>query len=479
MCISFSNGKPKSTVFKDTKHKFQLGQYYSNWSPYSPYNFFPEDIDMRHTTHIYYSFISIDSKTGNVYYQDIEADTKLKTKEIKENGLIIEFNQMRHNKNDYFETKDAPIRDHVFPDFNPYDYSMKKQKNFKLIMSIGGWSQKNNFSNLSKKAEHLNNFIDSCINLVLSNGFDGIDIDWEYPTKKKDIDTYIEIFKRLRARFDKLEQEIFFSNKQKKNRKEKWFYLSTAIPCGKEVLSKLDLQKIEPFVDCFNLMGYDLSGEWSEYTAYHSNLFDDPNNKDSSSVDSVVKYMLNDLKLPSQKIILGMPLYGRSFTNVKIQNSKIIGVPFKGVDNDFDRDSPGIWPYSAIFDLKYTSYYDAKLVAAYVYNEKKKHLIVFDDYNCIEKKAEYIKKMNLGGGFFWEANGERTAKFPERILPHFSDFSCLSFDKHIESIWNQDEMLNYFTNLLQNRASSQNNDILSKQAKKVYNIIKQKKIKQK
>ncbi|OBA27809.1 glycoside hydrolase, partial [Hanseniaspora valbyensis NRRL Y-1626] len=348
--------------------------------------FFPKDIDMRHTTHIYYSFISIDSKTGNVYLQDIEADTKLKTEEMKEN--------------------DVPIMDHVFPDFNPYDYSLKEQKKFKLIMSIGGWSQKNNFSNLSKKTEHLNNFIDSCINLVLSNGFDGIDIDWEYPTKKKDIDTYIEIFKRLRARFDKLEQEIF-SNKQKKIKKEKWFYLSTAIPCDEEVLSKLDLKKIEPFVDCFNLMGYDLSGEWSEYTAYHSNLFDDPNNKDSSSVDSVVKYMLYDLKLSSQKIILGMPLYGRSFTNVKIQNSKIIGVPFKGVDNDFDKDSPGIWPYSAIFDLKYTFYYDEKLVAAYVYNEKKKHLIVFDDYNCIGKKAEYIKKMNLGGGFFWEANGER------------------------------------------------------------------------
>ncbi|XBW36794.1 hypothetical protein QEN19_002371 [Hanseniaspora menglaensis] len=461
MCFSFVNGKPKSGISSDSLCNLQMGQYYSNWSPYAPHNFFPSDIDMRHTTHIYYSFISINEKNGSVYLQDNQADINMQTAKMNDYGLIMQFNHMRRN-NDYFNTKDMPIKNNAIPDFNPASYSLTNQKNFKLIMSIGGWSQNKSFLVLSKDPKYMDNFIKSCIDLVISNGFDGIDIDWEYPTKHIEVQTYTEIFKRLRHEFDELEKEIFGKDKTKN-----WFHLSSAIPCDKDILKKMNLKEIEPFIDNWNLMAYDLSGEWSEETGFHSNLFQS-DDKNGLSIDSVVQYLLKNLKLRSNKIILGIPLYGRSFTNVKAIKSKVIGVPFKGVDSDFDKDSPGIWPYHAIFDLNYNAYYDQNLVAAYVYNSKKKHLIVFDDFHCLKRKAKYITEMKLGGAFFWEANGERVSKFQERILPYFSDYNCLAFDKKSTSIWNTKELLNYFKKI----DISKYNHILSKQHQKVYEIMK-------
>lgn len=470
--ISYSNLLPEMCIpsFKqsqgpldqDISKPLQFGQYYSNWSPYPPNKFLPQDIDMRHTTHIYYSFIAIDQKTGMVYLQDKETDVKFKTKGKNDSGLIMLFNHMRHN-NDYFENKAKDLKANK----NTHNDSLDNQKNFKLIMSVGGWSQKDAFKNLSNKKEHLDNFIDSCIVLVLANGFDGIDIDWEFPQGKNEIKTYVDIFKRLRNRLDKMESEIF-----SKYNSTRLFSLSAAIPCDKDELAKLDLKEIEKFVEHFNLMAYDLAGEWSSKTAYHSNLFSDRNNKANLNINSAVTYMVKELKVPSKKVILGMPLYGRSFTNVIPNAEQVIGVPFKGVGSGFDSSSPGIWPYHAIVDLKYKAYYDKELVSAYVYNAKKRHLIVFDDHHCIRRKAEYIREMGLGGGFFWEANGERHGRFNERLLPHFSDYSCLSFDKTAESVWNTKEMLSYYDTYLQNKVFTADNNVLALQAEKTLSIMK-------
>lgn len=465
MCIPAFK-QSQELLNEDTSETFQFGQYYSNWSPYSPNNFLPQDIDMRYTTHIYYSFIAIDEKTGMVYLEDKETDINFKTEEKNDCGLIMQLNHMRRN-NDYFKNKVMPFKANEYKHTDFHKHLLENQKNFKLIMSVGGWSQKDAFKNLSNKKDHLDNFINSCIDLVLANGFDGIDIDWEFPKGKNEIKAYVDIFKRLRDRFERIEIEIFNLHNSIRS-----FSLSAAIPCNKDTLKTLNLKEVDKFIDYFNLMAYDLAGEWSSKTAYHSNLFFDINNKDNLNINSAVTYMLKELRLPSKKIILGMPLYGRSFTNVTPNAEHVIGVPFKGVGSGFDSSSPGIWPYHAIVDLKYEAYYDKKLVAAYVYNAKKKHLIVFDDHHCIRRKAEYIKEMGLGGGFFWEANGERHNRFNERLLPHFSDYSCLSFNKTSDTIWNTKEMLNYYDKYVHNIVVLANNNELAHQAKKTLSIMK-------
>ena len=79
----------KSIINKDyTEQKnnalkpLQFGQYYSNWSPYKPYEFTPHDIDLKQTTHVYYSFIGIDKKTCRLYLMDKFSDTEFTNKKL-------------------------------------------------------------------------------------------------------------------------------------------------------------------------------------------------------------------------------------------------------------------------------------------------------------------------------------------------------------------------------------------------------------
>lgn len=53
------------------------------------------------------------------------------------------------------------------------------------------------------------NFINSIIDLILEYGFDGMDLDWEYPAQRDstngeaDIDNFSTLLKEIRTEFDK------------------------------------------------------------------------------------------------------------------------------------------------------------------------------------------------------------------------------------------------------------------------------------
>lgn len=428
------------------KKPLQFGQYYSNWSPYKPYEFTPSEMDLRQTTHVYYSFIGIDKKTCRLYLMDKFSDTEIINRKLgkkhKSQGSIMEFNSLRHDTNDniHLLTQNLPEESDYLNELG------QKSHSFKLVMSIGGWSQAESFHKLAHSSECLNTFVESCVDMMIANGFDGVDIDWEYPKNKKEYLAYATIFKKLREAFDGLEQQIFEKNY---NKNKRWFHLSTAIPCDIDILKELYLKEIEPFVDGFNLMAYDLSGEWSQKTAYQSNLYSyDSNSKDSNDIDFVVSFLLKNLKINSKKIILGVPLYGRSFTNVETKDQQeVIGADFDGVDNWFDKNSPGVWPTKEIYKLTgYNFFHDKKAIASYLYNQHKKHLIVFDDYACIKAKGEYINQRKLGGGFFWEANGDVIVKGHSRLSFALCDDHNLYFNKaHLESIWETQSMKDYYT----------------------------------
>ncbi|KAJ1959578.1 hypothetical protein GGI12_004262, partial [Dipsacomyces acuminosporus] len=82
----------------------------------------------------------------------------------------------------------------------------------KVLMSVGGWTGSNHFSNIVKSQSSKDTLIKSMVDYVKANELDGIDIDWEYPGRlgndcnaydaANDSKNFLEFLKSLRSQFD-------------------------------------------------------------------------------------------------------------------------------------------------------------------------------------------------------------------------------------------------------------------------------------
>ncbi|CUS21821.1 LAQU0S04e01574g1_1 [Lachancea quebecensis] len=411
-----TNREAGTGLSPDNKSGFVTGMYYSNWSPYAARKHFPHDIDFRKLTHIYYAFLVVNSETGECQLSDEWSDVQMDLYK----QMISSFKKL--DLRAHFPTdpkKKLPlgcIGELFFlkySDFLVRNGGSAGVNNFKTIMSVGGWSNREAFTSLVESPTKLEAFVDSCVKKMFEYGFDGIDIDWEFPKNDaKEPNVYLSMLKSLRERLDLLESHIFGSKDH-----ERHFTLTSAISADEEVIKYLPLQEADRYVDYWNLMAYDFSGAWSAQTAYQSNLYSpvnankrDTNNKNSA--DNAVRFLTDGFKLAPKKIVLGMPAYGRGFKDVEVSHKSIqnvIGQPFQGVSGLSEGES-GISLYKQLPLKGGMEFFDRNAVSAYSvklsHNKKQAELMVYDNVDSMIQKARYVEKNHLGGGFWWESCGE-------------------------------------------------------------------------
>jgi chitinase len=78
-------------------------------------------------------------------------------------------------------------------------YKLKqKNRNLKVILSVGGWSYRFNFKPALSTATGRQKFCDSSLTLIADLGLDGLDIDWEYAEDATDAANFVDTVKRCR-----------------------------------------------------------------------------------------------------------------------------------------------------------------------------------------------------------------------------------------------------------------------------------------
>lgn len=273
---------------------------------------------------------------------------------------------------------------------------LHKQKNrtLKTLLSIGGWaySQAGKFKPATSTQKGRETFCNSAVELLADWGFDGLDIDYEYPASKEEGKDFTSLLRTCRKALD---------DYAAKNTPDYRYLLTIATSAGPEKYGNYDFAGMDNYLDMWNLMAYDYAGSWDKTTGHQSNLY--PTSDFSQAIkynteDAVAEYLAAGIK--ASKITLGLPLYGHSFTA-----TDGLGKAFSGVGGG--SIEKGVWMYKDLPLEGAQVSLDEKAVAAWSYDAAKKELVSYDTVESAKGKADYIKKKGLGGAFYWEAAGDK------------------------------------------------------------------------
>ncbi|OBT59867.1 hypothetical protein VE03_10778 [Pseudogymnoascus sp. 23342-1-I1] len=103
--------------------------------------------------------------------------------------------------------------------------------------------------------------------------------------------------------------------------------------------------------------------------------------------------ILAKIKSRTNKIVMGMPIYGRSF-----EATEGLGKPFTGIGSGTWEN--GVWDTIGLPRAGATEFHNDQVVAAYSYDAITRELISYDTTVEISTKSEYIKSKGLGGTMF-------------------------------------------------------------------------------
>ena len=247
----------------------------------------------------------------------------------------------------------------------------------RVVVAIGGWGQ-DGFSDAAQTPSSRYNFAREINALIKQYNLDGIDIDWEYPANSAaGIKSRPEDKENFTLLLTAIRDVIGY---------DKW--LSVAGTGDKAYINQsVEIDNIAPLINYFNLMSYDFTaGETGPNAKKHqSNLYDSNLSIPGYSVDAMVRNLIA-AGMPSQKILLGVPFYGR------------LGATITKSYDQLRRDF--------INKNGYTYKFDKDAQAPYLEREGELAMS-YDDLLSIYIKSQYVIDNCLGGIFSWMAPYDR------------------------------------------------------------------------
>lgn len=336
--------------------------YFTNWAWYrkGAGKYVPEDIDTDLCTHIVYGFAVLDYSELVVRTHDSWADIDNK-----------------------FYARVVAM----------------KAKGAKVSLAIGGWndSQGDKYSRLVRSAAARAKFIKHISGFIEKHEFDGLDLDWEYPVCWQ-VDCK-KGFPDEKEGFAALVREL--SNEFKPRG---WLLSSAVSPSKKVIDAGYDVPTLAKYFDWIAVMTYDFHGQWDKKTGHVAPLFYHPDDDVSYfNANFSMNYWIEQ-GAPSRKLIMGMPLYGQSFT---LSDAKSNGLnahaPGPGTAGEFTR-AAGFLAYYEICDRVQNRGWNIvkdNLARMGPYAYKGNQWVSYDDKETLKRKSQLIRSLNLGGGMIW------------------------------------------------------------------------------
>ncbi|XP_058464835.1 acidic mammalian chitinase-like [Malaya genurostris] len=345
--------------------------YYGSWAHYRSGRgqFRVENIDPALCSHALYAFLGI-HENGTVAILDYWLDVSL--------GNFQKFNELK-----------------------------KTNVNLKTLATIHGSSA--TFSRVAADSGLRWQFAESARDLCIQYGFDGIDINWEFPGtaagENDDKTNFVHMLSDLR--------EVLSSS---------GLMLTAAVGAAQfRAQQSYDIPSVSKLVDFLSLMTYDFNGSWDNFTGHNAPLFDGPSDRTNFqrtlNVNHSVMYWLQQ-GAPKDKVVVGIPLHARTFTLTNSDNYWLRDAASgPGLPGQFT-NTAGSMAYFEIcpfFTRKWARHWEdtQKIPFGVTGNQ----WIGYDDVETAKLKCDYIIQHDLAGGMVWsierdDFNGYCGIKFP-------------------------------------------------------------------
>ncbi|KAB7499949.1 putative chitinase 3, partial [Armadillidium nasatum] len=336
--------------------------YYTNWSQYRTKigKFLPEHIDPYICTHIIYAFAWL--KKGRLSSFEENDESK--------DGKVGFYEQITNLK--------------------------KKNPKLKVLIALGGWTfGTKRFRNMAESRYARQTFIFSAIPFLRKHNFDGLDLDWEYPSGKDDKNNLNLLCKELLEAFNAEAQE---TGKPR-------LMLTAAVAVGPDkIKGGYDVPTLAKYLDFINIMAYDFHGKWENTVGHNAPLYA-PSSDSEWRKQLSVSYasdLWNRMGAPKEKMIIGMPTYGRSFTLTNPRGF-IVNAPSTGggVAGKYTGEEGFLAYYEVCEHLHEGAayYWDEEMQVPYMV--KGDLWVGFDDERAIRNKMQYIKNKGYGGAMIF------------------------------------------------------------------------------
>ncbi|MEM1118797.1 MAG: glycoside hydrolase family 18 protein [Bacteroidota bacterium] len=276
----------------------------------------------------------------------------------------------------------------------------KVNPELKILISVGGWTWSKNFSDAVLTPASREIFAQSAIDFLKNHQLDGIDLDWEYPGlpgngnthRPEDKENFTAILKLIREKLN-----AYGKGKHS-------YLLTIATGASKAYLEQTNMAEAQKYLDFINIMTYDFHGAGENKTGHHANLFVskyDDNAVTLCAATAVQQHL--DAGIPANKLVLGVPFYGRWWHSVDSINN---GCYQKRVI-----EGGGAYTYNFIADSLinkngFQYHWDEKAKAPYLWRPTDGQFVTYENPKSLKIKVDFVKSKKLGGIMFWEFNGD-------------------------------------------------------------------------
>lgn len=330
--------------------------YFASWTIYRQGNgkFQASDVDPNLCTHILFAFFGLGEDGGVNLLDDWEA-----------NGL--------HEIDNLMALKSA----------NP---------DLKIIASMGGWNEGSTkysqvFSNPSLRSTVVAN-----AQAVLDQyGFDGFDLDWEYPNQRGGVPDDVENF-------------VAFLGELKSALNANGKIVSVAVAgAAFSIDLSYNIPEVSNNVDMINVMTYDYHGSFESFIGHYAPLTSsslDTEDQKQLNVDAGIQYWISK-GVDKSKLNVGIGTYGRGFTMQNDQSD--LNSPTNGPSQAGPyTNAQGTIGYNEICELYLATWervWDDEQQVPHIVGEGQ--WIGYDDEQSVALKAQYARDNGLGGYMIW------------------------------------------------------------------------------